>query len=101
MASAKEESPVAGAHGVAEQELAAKGVRLAKGAEIEIVQKKLKETFKTVQQDQDGARAMAIVRTFSIFSSFPHCCNRYNLSSGLVLFDQTGSQDLKRQTKCT
>ena len=31
MASAKEESPGAGAYGVAEQELAAKGVRLAKG----------------------------------------------------------------------
>jgi hypothetical protein len=54
---------------------------------------------KNVQQGQDGARA--IVRTFRILNSFPHCCNRYNLSSGLVLFDQTGSQDLKRQTKCT
>ena len=41
---------------------------------------KTERDFETVQQDQDGARAMAIVRTFSIFSSFPHCCNRYNLS---------------------
>ena len=28
------------------------------------------------------------------------CFQRYNLSSGFVLFDQTGSQDLKRQANC-
>lgn len=28
------------------------------------------------------------------------CFQRYSLSSGFVLFDQTGSQDLKRQANC-